>query len=669
MAFSQVEMAAAKGSQKHMTSRKYRRPTPGQLRHRAGKWRGLSISVLSLALMAMVATPTAQAQETESGQSSVLFVVDTSGSMSGSPLAQAKVALHAGIDALVPGQAAGLRSFSGDCGSGGRLLVPVATDNKDQLNAAASALSASGGTPTPDALRAAASDLPSGGDRTIVLISDGQSSCGNPCEVAKEIKTSLGVGFRVHAVGFNAPANAESELSCIAAATGGQYFTATNTEELSSAISNAVEASNPTCKEIYFLGVRGSGEAPQDQSVVAYETRRELGKPLPRAYPAVSTSAPNPVGFGGPISSTYRGLLYQADRLSLLSPSQISARAIAYPAPPVSEFAINTDKYLSSVTIGAENLRAELQAIRGYCPTGKIVLAGYSQGADVINAAMALEQRAAGASKVMTQVRKIALMGDPSHRPNRPENTGAGGYGSGNGNGASIVMNLYAADAVAYKDSHPNLVASICTIGDIVCDASGGNLADVLSPVTAASGAHTLYPSTKMRCPAVGNVWQSATDCAAQLLVAGIDYTPVARETAGPTVTDTVVTVGNHLYAGIIGVPVAAGNAAVEAGKTVEKLLHVIFKSDPIDLGVVQLDDRGSGIIDFDVPNVPPGLHHLELVASDGRTYVVPIYVTDEQGNQEPVLFAIDGSTADVPPTTPGPNSGSGSVGSLQFGS
>ena len=420
------------------------------------------------------------------------------------------------------------------------------------------------------------------------------------------------------------------------------------------------------CKQNFFLAVRGSGETPQDHPVVAYETERELGQPLPSAYPNVSSSSPDLVGFGTPVASTYRGLLYQADRLPSLDPTKISARAIAYPASPVPEFLITPSKYLRSVTIGAENLRTELQTITSTCPNGKVVLAGYSQGADVINAAMALEQRADESSKVMTQVRKIALMGDPSHLPNRSENVGAGGYGTGNGNGASIAMGIYANDAVTYKDTHQGLVASICTIGDIVCDASSGNLADVLSPVTGADGAHTLYPSTKMRCPAVGDFWQSATDCAAQLLVAGLGFTPVAREVPGPTVTDTVVTVGNHIYAAITGVPVAADGAV----KAVDKLLRVWFKSDPIDLGVVQLDDQGNGIIEFDVPDVPPGQHHLEFVASDGRTFVVPIYVSDDQGTQESVVFAVDGRFADVPPTTVEPepsNPGLGSAGSLQF--
>lgn len=223
---------------------------------------GLSVSVSSMLVLA----PAAQAQEAAS--STVLFVVDTSGSMSGTPLDQAKQALHDGIDSLGPTQASGLRAYGGSCGDGGDLLVPIATGNASDLNAATDQLSAGGGTPTPDALQAAGADLPSSGNRTIVLISDGQSSCGDPCPVARQLSEDLGVDFKVHAVGFSPPDAAETELSCIAEATGGDYFTASNTVELSEAISSAVSDDGPLAlNESSYIGLgdsysSGEGAAP-----------------------------------------------------------------------------------------------------------------------------------------------------------------------------------------------------------------------------------------------------------------------------------------------------------------------------------------------------------------------------------------------------------------------
>lgn len=312
------------------------------------------LALLSLLVaVATISAPVAQAQQ--SSQSSVLFVVDTSGSMSGSPLSQAKEALRAGIDALAPGQAAGLRSFSGGCGDGGRLLVPVATDNKDQLNAATTQLVADGGTPTPDALRAAARDLPANGDRTIVLISDGQSSCGNPCAVAQEIKNDLGVDFRVHAVGFNAPTDAESELSCIADATGGQYFTATNTAELANAISQAVETTNPAeCDDVYFVGVRGSGE-DQDKTLEQYEAAP--GDPV---YARGFGPNANTTGMGEPVKAVFNELHHQGQNTAP-GVESMHARAIRYPAIPVDLLNLSyIDRYQRSVAVGADNLAKEL---------------------------------------------------------------------------------------------------------------------------------------------------------------------------------------------------------------------------------------------------------------------------------------------------------------------
>lgn len=194
------------------------------------------IAALFLVLCAMGLSPAAARAEVASR--SVLFVVDVSGSMTGAPLEQAKTALAESIKSLDQAVAAGLRTFAGGCGDSGRLLVPVAPGNRDALLSAADSLSAGGGTPTPDALRAAAADLPSGGERTIVLISDGQSTCGDPCTVAKELHDT-GVSITMHTVGFNVSGAAETQLSCIADATGGKYFSATDTAGLSEAIRSA----------------------------------------------------------------------------------------------------------------------------------------------------------------------------------------------------------------------------------------------------------------------------------------------------------------------------------------------------------------------------------------------------------------------------------------------
>jgi RHS repeat-associated protein len=183
-----------------------------------------------------------------------MLVVDTSGSMSGTPLEQAKAALTASVDALQPSDLTGLRSYGGGCSDGGRLLTQPAADNRDQLRSAIAGLTAGGGTPTPAALTAGAGDLPAAAlQKLLILVSDGQSTCGSPCPVASQIKQQQGVNFRAYTVGFNAPGGAEDELQCIARVTGGQYFAASDTTTLQNAINAAIGSGVPA-SAIYGTG-------------------------------------------------------------------------------------------------------------------------------------------------------------------------------------------------------------------------------------------------------------------------------------------------------------------------------------------------------------------------------------------------------------------------------
>lgn len=634
-----------------MRTRLQQRPT-ARTGSASGHRRNAVLALLSLLVaVATISAPIAQAQESASQQSSVLFVVDTSGSMSGSPLTQAKEALRAGIDALAPGQAAGLRSFSGSCGDGGRLLVPVATDNKDQLNAATTQLSADGGTPTPDALRAAARDLPASGDRTIVLISDGQSSCGNPCAVAQEIKNDLGVDFRVHAVGFNAPTNAESELSCIANATGGQYFTATNTDELAAAISAAVETTNPAeCDDMYFVGVRGSSEKGEDGQGPDTTLEEYESATFDPVYTKDSGPNARTTGMGEPVKAVFDELHHQG-AAGTPEIASMQARAIRYPAIPVNLLDLSyLDRYQRSVAVGADNLAKELRLIASHCHQASVVLAGYSQGADVINKAMGNAHRS-GETSLFTQVKKIVVIGDPSHQPNRAENVGGWNkLGSTNGSGASVSASIADPDALTFKDAHAGLVSSICMIGDVVCDTSSLAVHEAIaSKFLSETMTHTLYSALSMQCPAVSNAWQYGTDCSGQILFNSLGHTAVARSHGGLSADQVVVQSGTHLWAGFIAIPGKIG----EAGKFVGTLF-----SDPVEVGTFEVND-GVAIIDFVVPNVPAGEHHLELRGDDGSVYRLPILVTETQVTDGPLGYVVDGSTVHVPS-----GSGTGSVGS-----
>ncbi len=174
---------------------------------------------------------------------STVFLIDTSSSMYGAPLAEAKRALLAGTSAVPSGARIGLRSFGGACEDGGLVRMPLGPFDQATFAAAVQSLSiGASGTPTPAALRAAAATLPARGDRTLILVSDGGSSCGNPCPVAKELAETLGSDFRVDTLGFRAPNSAETELACVARATGGSYVSMSDSAGLQKALAGSAAA-------------------------------------------------------------------------------------------------------------------------------------------------------------------------------------------------------------------------------------------------------------------------------------------------------------------------------------------------------------------------------------------------------------------------------------------
>lgn len=116
------------------------------------------------------------------------------------------------------------------------MLSPVGRIDKAGLKDSFSALEPKGYTPIGNSLKKAAEQLKAAGgegDNSIVLVSDGIDTCAPPpvCDVAKELAAD-GVGLTVHTIGFQVDEKAQSELDCVAEATGGQSLAAANAAEL-----------------------------------------------------------------------------------------------------------------------------------------------------------------------------------------------------------------------------------------------------------------------------------------------------------------------------------------------------------------------------------------------------------------------------------------------------
>jgi len=208
------------------------------------------VTLAATALWAPASTATTRAASSEDDRGKLMLVLDSSGSMaepaSGgqTKISAAKTALRSVIGTLPPSAAVGLRVYGAEVFSKGQpgactdtqRVVPIASQNQAALRTAIARYRPYGETPIGYALREAARDLGSEGQRTIVLVSDGEATCPPPpCEVAADI-AKQGIDIKIDVVGLDVSGSARQQLACIAAAGRGTYYDADDADELASAL-------------------------------------------------------------------------------------------------------------------------------------------------------------------------------------------------------------------------------------------------------------------------------------------------------------------------------------------------------------------------------------------------------------------------------------------------
>lgn len=215
-------------------------------------------STASTASPAPSPTTTAAAHASDDGVAPIIVLLDTSGSMNDDDgagtvkLRGAKNAVRDIVRTLSSTTVFGLRTYpaTGGCDGGKFVRPPAPLTNDYGDNSAGSvlgdveAITAGGNTPTGEALRALADELTAGGytAATIVLVSDGESTCSTPpCDVAKEL-VAEGFAVTIPTVGFRTSATGADELACVAAATGGVNLEAGDSAELAEHLDSLIRA-------------------------------------------------------------------------------------------------------------------------------------------------------------------------------------------------------------------------------------------------------------------------------------------------------------------------------------------------------------------------------------------------------------------------------------------
>lgn len=193
----------------------------------------------TLAALALLGTTSVLAEPP-----TVLFVLDGSGSMwgqiDGRPKIEIARTVMGELMTNLPEQTrTGLMSFGhnrrNDC-EDIELLAPVGS-NPPALVAALNRVTPMGRTPLTEAIRQATLNLRDReGNVSVVMVSDGEETCGgDPCQAARIARES-GVGLRIHVIGFDVTPQETEQLTCVAEAGGGRYFQAASAQELTLAL-------------------------------------------------------------------------------------------------------------------------------------------------------------------------------------------------------------------------------------------------------------------------------------------------------------------------------------------------------------------------------------------------------------------------------------------------
>jgi hypothetical protein len=127
-----------------------------------------------------------------------------------------------------------------------QLVVPVQSLNREALLKQIDGVSPRGQTPLVYSTLQAAEDLKSVGGGTIVLVTDGEESCGGkPREAGPKI-AALGVPVRLFIIGFTLTGKRiANDLMAFAQPTGGRYYVAADGPQLAAALTSAVSTKAP----------------------------------------------------------------------------------------------------------------------------------------------------------------------------------------------------------------------------------------------------------------------------------------------------------------------------------------------------------------------------------------------------------------------------------------
>jgi hypothetical protein len=234
-------------------------------------------------------------------------------------------------------------------------------------------------------------------------------------------------------------------------------------------LSAGVAQADPGCPDVHWIGAAGSGERGAEVSM-----NGGMGRVVFQSFSALKQ-------------------LVEPDGRT------ITAEAVDYPATAVPEDGgvLDWANFMGSVDAGTAALGGQYASFAARCPSTKVVLAGYSQGAMVVH-------RNLHALAASPNLAASLLIADGDRLPDDPtvnigSVTSVPGAGKGVAQGWPILAHAPAALPVALGSK----TISVCDLGDAVCDYDEDS-EDSESVMATAAAIHTGYDISKG-----GQAWTS----------------------------------------------------------------------------------------------------------------------------------------------------------------
>jgi Flp pilus assembly protein TadB len=241
----------------------------------------------------------------------VLLLVDTTGSMAGQPIAEAKQAISSFVAQAPVEVPLGVMTYA----STPQLLVAPTLDRSTVLGAVAG-LQAQGQTALYDAVRASVAALGHQGDRRIVLLSDGEDNRSR-ISLEEALQATADSGVTVDAIGFRTSKSVDAVLQRIASSGRGRVYSAASSAELSSALASTVRK-RATALDVRLLvpeDVRGA----QTLSVTATTPEGPVTATAPVRLGEVGAAPASPQSWWGSREALRTGLAAIGTSIAVLA--------------------------------------------------------------------------------------------------------------------------------------------------------------------------------------------------------------------------------------------------------------------------------------------------------------------------------------------------------------